>query len=132
MAVVMGVVVVVGIVIVVVVVVVVVGIVVVVVVVVVDVSISRCVIVVLVVVVDRSGDGCDVSHMINKPMLNKQTTGFRFIPFLRIPRNIPVSIPECPHSAGMIRHRNDENSRPSCQSSFLWNPPDSAGIRGAL
>ena len=70
--------------------------------------------------------------MINKPMLNKQTTGFRFIPFLRILRNIPVSIPECPNSAGMIRHRNDENSRPSCQSSFLWNPPDSAGMTGFL
>ena len=70
--------------------------------------------------------------MINKPMLNKQTTGFRFIPFLRIPRNIPVSIPECPNSAGMIRHRNDENSRPSCQISFLRNPPDSAGMTGFL
>ena len=65
-------------------------------------------------------------------MLNKQTTRFRFIPFLHIPQNIPVSIPECPHSAGMIRHRNDENSRPSCQSSFLRNPPDSAGMTGFL
>ena len=65
-------------------------------------------------------------------MLNKQTTGFRFIPFLRIPRNIPVSIPECPNSAGMIRHQNDKNSRPTCQSSFLRNPPDFAGMTGFL
>ena len=28
----------------------------------------------------------------------------------------------------MIRHQNDENSRPSCQSSFLQNPPDSTGM----
>ena len=32
----------------------------------------------------------------------------------------------------MIRHRNDENSRPSCQISFLRNPPDSAGMTGFL
>ena len=48
-----------------------------------------------------------------------QPTGFRCIPFLRIPRNIPVSIPECVNSAAMIRNWNDKNSRPSCQSSFL-------------
>ena len=70
--------------------------------------------------------------MINKPMLNKQTTGFCFIPFLRIPWNIPVLILECPNSAGMIRHQNDKNSRPSCQSSFLRSPPDSAGMTGFL
>ena len=61
-----------------------------------------------------------------------QTTRFRCIPFLHILRNIPVPIPECPNSARMIRHRNDENGRPSCQSSFLRNPPDSAGMTGFL
>ena len=30
----------------------------------------------------------------------------------------------------MIRHQNDENHRPSCQSSFLWNDQIPAGIRG--
>ena len=71
-----------------------------------------------------NGDGCDVSHMINKHMLHEKITG--------ILQNIPVSIPECPNSAGMIRYQNDENSRPSCQTSFLWNPLDSAGMTGFL
>ena len=60
---------------------------------------------------------------------NKQLE-FRCIPFLCIPWNIPVSILECSNSAGMSRHRNDENSRPSCQSSFLWNPLDSCRNSG--
>ena len=38
------------------------------------------------------------------------TTRFHFIPFLRILQNIPVSILECPNSAGMIRHWNDKNT----------------------
>ncbi|EDR05135.1 uncharacterized protein LACBIDRAFT_303495 [Laccaria bicolor S238N-H82] len=50
----------------------------------------------------------------NKSKINKQLTGFRCIPFLPFLQNIPVSIPECPNSAGMVRHRNDENSRPPC------------------
>ena len=39
-----------------------------------------------------------------------------------------MSIPEWPNSARIIRHQNDENTRPSCQSSFLQNPLDSAGM----
>jgi hypothetical protein len=59
-----------------------------------------------------------------------QTTGFRCIPFLCIPWNIPVSIPESGHSAGIIRHRNAKNGRPSCQISFHRIPLDSAGMTG--
>ena len=79
-----------------------------------------------------NGDGCDVSRMINNICYTNKQLEFRCLPFLCIPQNIPVSILECPNSAGMIRHRNDENSRSSCQSSFLWNPLDSAGMTGFL
>ena len=75
------------------------------------------------------GDGGDVPHMINKHLLKKQTTGFCCMPFLHIPQNIVVSIPECPNSTGIIRHQDKKNSRPSCQISFHWIP---AGIRVAL
>ena len=92
----------------------------------------------MVVVVDRKEDcvcletGVQQTNNVRQTLYIGQTTGFLCIPFLCIPRNIPVSILECVNSAGMIRHRNDENSRPSCQSSFLRNPPDSAGMTGFL
>ncbi|KIK00312.1 hypothetical protein K443DRAFT_79130, partial [Laccaria amethystina LaAM-08-1] len=47
-------------------------------------------------------------------------------------QNILVSIPESGYSAGIIRHQNGKNSRPSCQISFHWIPPDSAGMTGFL
>ncbi|EDR07232.1 uncharacterized protein LACBIDRAFT_298911 [Laccaria bicolor S238N-H82] len=68
----------------------------------------------------------------NRSKINKQMNGFHCIPFLSILWNIPVSILECPNSPGMVRHQNDENSRPPCQISFLWNPPESAGMTGFL
>ena len=70
-----------------------------------------------------NGDGCDVSRMINKHMLHKQTTGILL-------HSIPVNSAE--HSGLNSRMpkfcQNDENSRPSCQSSFLWSPLHSAGM----
>ena len=106
------------------------GVVVIVVIVVMGISVSRCITVVVVVNGHgrSSGDSCDMSHMINKHMLNKQTTTFCCIVFLQIPQNIPVSILECSNSAGMIRHCSDENSRPSCQISFHQIPLDSTGM----
>ena len=89
-------------------------------------------------VVERKEDciclemGVQQTNNIRQTLYIGQTTGFWCIPFLCILRNIPVSILECINSAGMIRHQNDENSRPSCQSSFLWNPLDSAGTTGFL
>ena len=92
----------------------------------------------MVVVVERKEDciclemGVQQTNNVRQTLYIGQTTKFRCIPFLCIPWNIPVSILECVNSAGMIRHQNDENSRPSCQSSFLWNPPDSTGMTGFL
>ena len=63
---------------------------------------------------------------------NKQITGFCCIPFLRILQNIPVSILECPNSAGIKGTGMKKNSRPSCQILFRWNDRIPAGIRGAL
>ena len=82
----------------------------------------------MVVVVDRKEDCVCLETGVQQTNNVCQTTGFRCIPFLCI----PVSIPECVNSAGMIRHRNEENSRPSCQSSFLRNPPDFTGMTGFL
>jgi hypothetical protein len=45
----------------------------------------------------------------------KQITGFRCILFLCILQNIPVSIRNPCHSARIIRHQNEQNSRPACQ-----------------
>ena len=58
----------------------------------------------------------------------KQTTGFQLHSILANPGTIPVSIPECPNSAGMRMHRNEKNSRPSCQILLHWILPDSAGM----
>jgi hypothetical protein len=58
----------------------------------------------------------------NKCAINKQHLPNNWIPL----HSIPV------HSAGIIRHRNGKNSRPSCQISFHWNLVDSAGMTGFL
>jgi len=46
---------------------------------------------------------------------NKQTNN-------QILQNIPVSIPECPNSAGIKGTGMKKNSRPSCQILFHWIP----------
>ena len=65
--------------------------------------------------------------MINKHILHKQITGILL-------HSVPAHSAE--HSglnSGMPKfRRNDENSRPACQKSFLRNPPDSAGMTGFL
>ena len=54
------------------------------------------------------GKDCDMSHIINKHMLNKQTTTFHCILFLQFPQDTAVSIPECPNCTGIIRHWNEK------------------------
>ena len=58
----------------------------------------------------------------------KQTTGFWVHSVPVNPGTIPVSIPECPISAGLRMHWNEKISRPSCQILIDWIPPDSAGM----
>ena len=54
----------------------------------------------------------------------KQTTGFWLHSVPVNPGTIPVSIPECPNSAGLRMHRNEKISRPSCQILLHRIPPE--------